>query len=352
MKKKLLVFWMTLICSALLSGCFCEHQWQDATCMEPRTCAECGKTEGEPTVHKFQPADCIHPRTCEYCGLAEGKTAEHIWKEADCTTPKTCTVCGTTEGEPAPHSWQDATTDAPKTCDVCGATEGEPIKTDPRFTSSAAAPLLGKWGLEVTATGEMMGLEGFPGEVSYALTIEFGPDGTFTYGIELRDEESFKESMVKYTLEQTYAKFAEEGLEREDADGTIWDNYGMTTEQYIRKLVAEMNFTELLSAVSSALNIGGVYYVEAPFVYNAQTWEEEMDITMFGFDEYGALYISDYCMQLGADARFEKITEEAAAEETVTGETEETEESVPETIPEETEAAVTAETAAEEAITA
>ena len=345
MKKRFFVFWLTLVCTALLSGCSCDHQWQPATCMEPKTCAECGKTEGEAAVHKFKPADCVNPRTCEYCGLAEGKTTDHIWLDADCTAPKTCTVCGTTEGEPAPHTWQPATTDAPKTCSVCGETEGEAIKTDPRFKSAAAAPLLGKWGCEVTANGEMMGLEGFEGEVTYVQTIEFGPDGKFTYGMMIRDEETFKEALVQYTLKQTYAKFAQDGMEPEDANGIIWDTYGVTMDAYVSHLVSEMNFNELLTAISSALNMGGVYYVEAPFIYNALTWEDDMDITMFGFDEYGALYISDYFVQMGADARFEKITEETVTEEAeVTEETEETEETVSETVPEETVAEDAAET--------
>ncbi len=52
---------------------------------------------------------------------------EHSWTEASCTEPKTCAVCGATEGEPLGHSWTEATCTEPRTCDVCGATEGEPL---------------------------------------------------------------------------------------------------------------------------------------------------------------------------------------------------------------------------------
>lgn len=39
---------------------------------------------------------------------------EHRWIEADCTTPKTCAVCGKTEGEPEGHRYVE------NVCTVCG----------------------------------------------------------------------------------------------------------------------------------------------------------------------------------------------------------------------------------------
>lgn len=58
---------------------------------------------------------------------ATGCGHTHEFTEATCTEPKTCTECGETEGEPLPHSFSDATCTEPKTCTVCGATEGEPL---------------------------------------------------------------------------------------------------------------------------------------------------------------------------------------------------------------------------------
>lgn len=344
MKKSITCLILALLCMTLLTGCFCQHEWKEATCRAPMTCSKCGKTDGDPTTHKFLPATCTQPKTCQYCGLTEGSVAEHQWADATCTQPKTCSACGAAEGDPAEHLWADATTEAPKTCAACGKTEGEPIKTDPRFTSAAAAPLLGKWGVELIGDSESLGLEGFPGEVAFSMTLNFGPDGTFTYGMEVQDEEAFKESMVQYTLAQTYAQLAEEGLNQEDANGYYWDTYGMTVEAYVRQTVGAMNFNELFSAITSALNIGGVYYVEAPFIYNSVTWEDEMDITMFGFDEEGGLYIYDYCVELGVDARFTRITEETGAAEAETEPTEpaETTEETTETTQPATEEGITA----------
>ena len=118
-----------LIFSALLTaltGCGHEHKWAEATCTEPKTCTECGKTEGEPLGHKWKEATCTEAKTCSVCGETEGEPLGHKWKEATCTEAKTCSVCGETEGEPLGHKWQEATCTKPKTCSVCGATEGEP----------------------------------------------------------------------------------------------------------------------------------------------------------------------------------------------------------------------------------
>ena len=49
----------------------------------------------------------------------------HIWVNASCTAPKTCEECGATEGEALGHTWTDATCTSPKTCSVCQATDGE-----------------------------------------------------------------------------------------------------------------------------------------------------------------------------------------------------------------------------------
>lgn len=103
--KQITTFLLSL--SMLFSLCACkkhEHTWVDATCTEPKTCSECGETEGE--------------------------LLGHDWQEATCTEPKTCTVCGETEGEALGHQWKEATVSAPKTCERCGETEGEPLDAD------------------------------------------------------------------------------------------------------------------------------------------------------------------------------------------------------------------------------
>lgn len=90
--------------AVLLSGCACQHEWVEATCLTPKICNLCQETEGE--------------------------ALGHTWAEVTCAAPKTCTACGETEGEALPHTWVEANYQNPKTCTECGATEGEPLPAD------------------------------------------------------------------------------------------------------------------------------------------------------------------------------------------------------------------------------
>ena len=84
----------------------CEtHSWSSGVC------AVCGYACG----HQWQAATCTEPKTCEVCGETEGSALGHSWQDATCTTPRTCSVCNVTEGGTLPHSWNDGT------CSECGA---------------------------------------------------------------------------------------------------------------------------------------------------------------------------------------------------------------------------------------
>ena len=56
MKKQLIS--LLLITAMALTLCACGHQhtWVEATCTEPKTCSECGETEGEALGHQFSEA--------------------------------------------------------------------------------------------------------------------------------------------------------------------------------------------------------------------------------------------------------------------------------------------------------
>ena len=69
----------------------------------PETCAQCGKTRGEPLDHRWQEADCENPKTCTVCGVTEGEPLGHRAGEpeitrdfphAEETSRVSCTVCG------------------------------------------------------------------------------------------------------------------------------------------------------------------------------------------------------------------------------------------------------------------
>ena len=127
MRKPIRILLSFLLCTALLAGCSCEHEWTEATCTTPRHCAKCETAEEEALGHSWKDADCIHPRTCSRCSLTEGDAPGHTWLDATCTAPRTCTVCTATDGEPLGHIWEgEATLYTAPLCTVCG-TEGDPL---------------------------------------------------------------------------------------------------------------------------------------------------------------------------------------------------------------------------------
>lgn len=85
---------------ALLAGCGHEHTWTEATCTEPKTCSECGKTEGEALGHDWAEATCAAPMTCTRCGATEGEALEHTATKATYQSSAVCTVCGAEVGDP------------------------------------------------------------------------------------------------------------------------------------------------------------------------------------------------------------------------------------------------------------
>lgn len=310
MKKRLLTMVLLLICMTLLTGCFCKHEtWMDATCTEPKTCAECGKTEGEPLGHVWMAATCEEPKTCEQCGLTDGEPKGHDMVEASCTEAKHCTRCTLTEGEALGHDWIHATTELPQTCATCNVTEGERIITDPRFTTAAVSDLLGTWACELELNSEAFGIENFEGDVSFVYFLEFGHAGDFTMSMQLGDEESFMEAVIQISIVNTYAEFEAQGISKKEADAAIEEAYGMSMEEYLRDSMKGISMNEILSSMFSAIDLGGVYYVEDGKLYMGMDWDEELEATGFTLDG-DWLIIDSFSEEMGFEAEFYRVPEE------------------------------------------
>ena len=129
MRKAITLILALALCMSL-AACGHQHSWAEATCTEPKTCTECGKTEDEPLGHDWAEASCAKPSTCTRCSETQGEPLPHTWVDATCTEPKTCSVCGATEGEALGHTLSEANYQDAPVCTVCGETVGEPLTPD------------------------------------------------------------------------------------------------------------------------------------------------------------------------------------------------------------------------------
>lgn len=275
MNKKLLLPALVLLWALVLTACGCRHEnWVDADCDTARTCAACGETEGAPLGHSWAAATCETPKTCEICAETEGEALGHSWAEADCENPKTCSACKRTEGQALGHNWQDATTETPKTCETCAGTEGERIITDPRFTTAATAEIQGKWACDFRMTGDMMGMEGLPGEYPCVLYWELGNDGTMVMRLEAKDPDGFNAAAAAWLTESLYAEFAASGIDRATADASLMASQGMDVAEYAAYMIRE---ADLLGQMTAP----GVYYVADGRIYRGTDWNDWMVSTAF-----------------------------------------------------------------------
>ncbi len=120
MKKRSAILAL-LLALAMLAACGKhEHEWEDATCETPETCATCGETRGEALGHRWKSGSCEEPEVCARCGQTKGEAPGHDWQSATCTEPETCARCGETRGEALGHDAQPADYWSASVCSRCG----------------------------------------------------------------------------------------------------------------------------------------------------------------------------------------------------------------------------------------
>ena len=275
--KKVFVLLLALACLVACTGCFCGHEWVEASCLEPKTCPLCGKKEGEALGHSWKEATCQAPQTCEACGETQGEKVDHRWLDATCDAPETCQWCALTRGEPLAHTWQNATTEAPKTCAACGKTEGERIITDERFTTQANRELFGDWETEMTMSGEELSLAEYVDEVAFVVTVRFGEDGNMKIITQFKDMEGFVAELVAVTQEMIYLQFEGMDISREDADVLFVDSYGMTVAEYAAGIWTVVDWNAMMELYSANY----VYYADGGNVNIAESWDDAFETSSY-----------------------------------------------------------------------
>lgn len=213
MNKRILILALCLcVCVFALTGCGCKHEnWKKADCENPRTCADCGETEGEPKGHDWNDATCEEPKTCDECGETEGDPLGHDWVEADCVTPKTCADCGETEGEALGHAlgnWEEIDLDTEKrVCENCDYSEEQAIDRQAKLMEI----LTGTWELEgLYMEDGYYFLDEFTYPESLYSYFVFGDDGSMVFNFS--DTDYDMEILSSYGVEYEYDAAEEYGM--------------------------------------------------------------------------------------------------------------------------------------------
>lgn len=243
--RKFLILLLAAVCLVSMTGCFCIHKWQEA--------------------------DCLNPKTCQSCGKTKGATGDHSWQEAVCEAPKTCSVCGQTQGDALGHDWEEATTEVPMTCRRCGGTQGERIVTDPRFTTDACRDLFGTWTCSISVNGTQIGLDSYVDDIPCVCTYEFLNDGTLRITSQPEDMDGFLKNVVSFYIDSMYDKFAATGISPQEADDAIRSIYGVNMEEYVLSMLEELNIRDQFGKPTDA-----VYYVAEGMLYMGEDWNREL----------------------------------------------------------------------------
>lgn len=76
MKRTIGIF-LALTLIFVLSACECKHKWNNSSCESPKTCLECGATDGEALGHDWISATCTVAKTCSRCQATQGQAKGH-----------------------------------------------------------------------------------------------------------------------------------------------------------------------------------------------------------------------------------------------------------------------------------
>ena len=136
----------------------------------------------------------------------------------------------------------------------------------------------GSWTLELTMTGDMMGVSEFTGEIALPITITFDADGIMTMHMTEENKAVFTESleteMYTFMTDMMYSQFEDMGMTREEADAAVQEYYGQTMEEVIEELMAEV-MTELdADELAAEMESSSAYIIKNGKLYTGESTDD------------------------------------------------------------------------------
>ena len=136
----------------------------------------------------------------------------------------------------------------------------------------------GSWTLELTMTGDMMGVSEFTGEIALPITITFDADGIMTMHMPEENKAVFTESleteMYTFMTDMMYSQFEDMGMTREEAAAAVQEYYGQTMEELIEELMAEV-MTELdADELAAEMESSSAYIIKNGKLYTGESTDD------------------------------------------------------------------------------
>lgn len=97
-KKPIFIVAVIIVAIIMFASGSCSHEWKEATCTTPKTCAKCEKTKGDAIGHDWVVATCETAKTCKVCQETDGDALGHTVSAWKTIAQSTCSVKGKQEG--------------------------------------------------------------------------------------------------------------------------------------------------------------------------------------------------------------------------------------------------------------
>lgn len=274
MRKKIVTGMLAVSLVFMMTGCCLSHDWQEATCTEPKTCSKCGETEGDVSGHTWEEATCTAPKTCSVCGETEGEALGHTLSEATYWEAAVCSVCGETVAVTEENlirllSGQLGLTDSFENLTevFMAAYENAGIDLDARITAQATVTDYQVFDSDETHEGK----EGYEWK-TVEMQIEY-------------DTPDEGENVFYYGYDNYYIK-DEEGDQGDSEYEPGWDNEAALTVNW-----KGQDYTECRAISADVSNTGWVEDAEGNF---SLTYTAKFDFLYPKGYDGGLLYLSDY----------------------------------------------------------
>lgn len=104
-----------------------DHDYREATCVEPQICNRCEATYGEALGHEGSEATCTEPSVCTRCEKEVEPALGHKNSKATCEKDGKCSRCGLVVEVATGHEYGEATCTSASKCSKCGARQGKAL---------------------------------------------------------------------------------------------------------------------------------------------------------------------------------------------------------------------------------